>query len=97
MMIGMGFLSFLILFIIAAVVGAILFFLLKIRTGKGIAGFIAEVCVGWFGAWLGWIWGHWWFKFWDVYIIPAILGSASLILVLHVLYPPPKEEKKPLS
>ena len=96
-MIGMSFLASLLLFIISVIVSVILFYLLKIRIGKGIIGFIAEVCVGWFGAWLGWILEHWWIKLWDVHIIPAILCSASLILVLHVLFPPPKEEKKPLS
>jgi len=90
-MIAMNFLSSLLLFIIAVAVSAIMFFLLKIRIGKGIVGFIAEVCVGWFGAWLGWILEHWWIKLWDIYIIPAILTSASLIIVAHVLFPPPKD------
>ena len=90
-MIGMNLCAFLVLLVISVVVSVILFFLLKIKIGKGIVGFIAEICVGWFGAWLGWILGHWWIKLWDVYIIPAILCSASLILVAHVLYPPPKE------
>ena len=96
-MIGMSFLASLLLLIISVVVSAILFFWLKIRIGKGTIGFIAEVCVGWFGACLGWILEHWCIKLWDVYIIPAILCSASLILILHVLFPLPKEEKKPLS
>ena len=90
-MIGMNFLSSLLLFIIALVVSAIMFFLLKIKIGKGIIGFIAEVCVGWFGAWLGWTLEHWWIKLWDIYIIPAILTSASLIIVAHVLFPTPKD------
>lgn len=90
-MIGMSFFSWLVLVIIGAIVAAVMFFLLKIRIGKGIIGFLAEVCVGWFGGWLGWILEHWWFKFWEVHVIPAILGAASLILVVHVLFPPPKE------
>lgn len=90
-MTGMSFLSSLLLFIIGAIVTAIMFFLLKIKIGKGIAGFIAEVCIGWFGAWLGWILEHWWIKLGEVYLVPAILGSASLILVVHVLFPPAKE------
>lgn len=87
----MNFCAFLVLLAISIVVSVIMFFLLKIKIGKGIVGFIAEICIGWFGAWLGWILGHWWIKLWDVYIIPAILFSASLILIAHVLYPPPKE------
>lgn len=90
-MIGMSFAASFLLFIIALVISAIMFFLLKIKIGKGIVGFMAEVCVGWFGAWLGWLLEHWWIKVWDVYIIPAILTSASLIIVVHVLFPPPKE------
>jgi len=90
-MIGMNLCAFLVLLVISIVVSVIFFFLLKIRIGKGIVGFIAEICVGWFGAWLGWILQHWWIKLWDVYIIPAILSSAALILIVHVLYPPPKE------
>lgn len=90
-MIGMSLCAFLVLLVISIVVSVIFFFLLKIRIGKGIVGFIAEICVGWFGAWLGWILQHWWIKLWDVYIIPAILCSAALILIVHVLYPPPKE------
>jgi len=90
-MIGMSLCAFLVLLVISIVVSVIFFFLLKIRIGKGIVGFIAEICVGWFGAWLGWILQHWWIKLWDVNIIPAILSSAALILIVHVLYPPPKE------
>ena len=90
-MIGMSFCAFLVLLVISIVVSAIFFFLLKIRIGKGIIGFIAEIFVGWLGAWLGWILQYWAIKLWDVYIIPAILFSAGLILTVHVLYPPPKE------
>ncbi len=58
-MIGMSFLACVVLIIISIVVSAILFYALKIRIGEGIKGFIAEIFVGWIGAWLGWIWGHW--------------------------------------
>jgi uncharacterized membrane protein YeaQ/YmgE (transglycosylase-associated protein family) len=93
-MIGMSFCAFLVLLVISVVVSVILFFLLKIKIGKGVAGFIAEICIGWFGAWLGWILGHWWITLYDVQIIPAILSSAALILVANVLYLPPKESPK---
>jgi uncharacterized membrane protein YeaQ/YmgE (transglycosylase-associated protein family) len=92
-MVGMGFCSSLVLLVISAVVSVILFSLLKIKIGKGVVGFIAEILIGWFGAWMGWILEHWWIKVWDVYLVPAILGAVSLILVAHVLYPPPKEVK----
>ena len=90
-MIGMNFLSAFVLFIISVLVSVIMFFLLKIRIGRGSKGFIAEVCVGWFGGWVGWILEHWWVKWGEVHIVPAVLGAASLILVIHVLFPPPKE------
>ena len=86
-MIGMSFLACIVLIIISIVVSAILFFLAKKKIGKGIQGFIAEIFVGWIGAWLGWIWGHWWFKFWDVYIVPAIIGSVATIWIVATLYP----------
>ena len=90
-MIGMSFLACIVLIIISIVVSAILFLALKIRIGEGIKGFIAEIFVGWIGAWLGWIWGHWWFKFWDVYIVPAIIGSVATIWIVAMLYPSKKE------
>ena len=91
-MIGMSFLACVVLIIISIVISAILFYVLKKRIGRGIQGFIAEIFVGWIGAWLGWIWGHWWFKFWDVYIVPAIIGSVATIWIVAALYPP-KEAK----
>jgi len=91
-MIGMSFLACVVLIIISIVISAILFYVLKKRIGRGIQGFIAEIFVGWVGAWLGWIWGHWWFKFWDVYIVPAIIGSVATIWIVAALYPP-KEVK----
>ena len=91
-MIGMSFLACVVLIIISIVISAILFYVLKKRIGRGIQGFIAEIFVGWVGAWLGWIWGHWWFKFWDVYIVPAIIGSVATIWIVAALYPP-KEAK----
>jgi uncharacterized membrane protein YeaQ/YmgE (transglycosylase-associated protein family) len=86
-MIGMSFLACIVLIVISIVISAILFYVLKIRIGEGIKGFIAEIFVGWVGAWLGWIWGHWWFKFWDVYIVPAIIGSVASIWIIATLYP----------
>ena len=91
-MVGMNFLACIVLIVISIVISAILFYALKIRIGEGIKGFIAEIFVGWIGAWLGWIWGHWWFKFWDVYIVPAIIGSVATIWIVATLYPP-KEAK----
>lgn len=87
----MSFLACIVLIVIAVVVSVILFYGLKIRMGQGIQGFIAEIFVGWIGAWLGWIWGHWWFTLWDVYVVPAIIGSVATIWIIATLYPPKEE------
>jgi uncharacterized membrane protein YeaQ/YmgE (transglycosylase-associated protein family) len=92
-MLGMDFLACIVLFVIAIVVSAILFYALGIRIGEGIKGFIAEIFVGWIGAWLGWIWCHWWFTLWDVYVVPAIIGSVAVIWIVATLYPPKAEIK----
>lgn len=96
-----GFLEFISLLVISITVSSIMFFILKIKISKvpvtipvpiiginiDIKGYIAEIIVGFVGARLGWIWGHWWFKFWDVYIIPSIIGSVALILIISTLFP----------
>lgn len=91
-MLGMSFLACIVLFVISIVVSAILFYLVKIKIGTGIQGFIAEIFVGWIGAWLGWIWCHWWFTLWDVYVVPAIIGSVAVIWIVATLYPSKEAE-----
>jgi len=77
-LIGMDFLSFLYLLIIAVVVGSVLYFL-KVRLTKG---WLTNVAVGWIGAWLGSpVLGNWWdvLRSGNVFWVPAIIGSAALI------------------
>ncbi len=84
-MIGMDFLSFLILLVISIVVSAILHFGFKLYIRTGPDSFISKVVIGWIGAWLGSpVFGHWFegVAYENVYIIPAILGSIALIIVL---------------
>ena len=84
-MIGMNFISFLILLIISVVVSAILHFGLKFYIRPGFGSFLSKVIWGWIGAWLGSpVFGHWFggVKYQDVYIIPAILGSAAILVLL---------------
>ncbi len=84
-MIGMNFISFLILLIISVVVSAILHFGLKFYIRPGFGSFVSKVIWGWIGAWLGSpVFGHWFggVKYQDVYIIPAILGSAAILVLL---------------
>ena len=85
-MIGMDFVSFLVLLIISVVLAAILHYGLKFYIVPGTASFLSKVVIGWIGAWFGSpVFGHWWepLNCNQVYIIPAILGALA-ILVLAV-------------
>ena len=82
-MIGMDFLSFLVLLVISAVVSAILHFGFKYYVRPGLMSFFSKVIIGWFGAWLGSpIFGRWWggVNYKEVYIVPAILGSLAILI-----------------
>ncbi len=84
-MIGMSFVSFIILLVISIVVSAVLHYVLKFYIRPGIVSFISKVIFGWIGAWLGSpVFGHWFggLACEDVYIIPAILGSAALLVIM---------------
>ncbi|NCO67846.1 MAG: hypothetical protein COY75_09385 [Nitrospirae bacterium CG_4_10_14_0_8_um_filter_41_23] len=84
-MIGMDFISFLILLIIAAVVAAVLHYGLKYYVIPGLGSYLSKVVIGWIGAWLGSpVFGNW-FKgvcYGEVYIIPAVLGSLALLALV---------------
>lgn len=84
-MIGMDFVSFLILLIIGAVVAALLHYVVRYRILPGFGSFLSKVIFGWIGAWLGSpVLGHWFagVHYEDVYIIPAILGSVALLIIM---------------
>ena len=77
-MIGMGFMSFVWLLIIAVVVSVVMYYALQIRLK---AGYWAQLTVSWIGAWLGSpVFGHWFesVRLEKIYIIPAILGAVAL-------------------
>jgi uncharacterized membrane protein YeaQ/YmgE (transglycosylase-associated protein family) len=81
-MIGMSFLSFLVLLVIGAVVAAVLHYGLRYRFLDSLDAVFAKVALGWLGAWLGSpVFGHWWFRFENVYIVPAVLGSFTLVML----------------
>jgi uncharacterized membrane protein YeaQ/YmgE (transglycosylase-associated protein family) len=88
-MIGMDFLSFLILLVISIVVSFVLHNLLKYYVTPGLSSFFGKIVIGWLGAWLGSpVFGHWFpgLAYQEVYIIPAILGAfAALVLAVDVL------------
>lgn len=83
-MIGMDFISFLILLIIAAVVAAVLHYGLKYYVIPGLGSYLSKVVIGWIGAWLGSpVFGNWFegVRYSGVYIIPAVLGSLALLIL----------------
>jgi len=86
-MIGLDFISFLILLVISVVVSAVLHFGLKYYITPGWASFLSKTVIGWVGAWLGTpVFGRWWEgveyegPLYDVYIVPAILGSLAILI-----------------
>jgi len=84
-MIGMNFVSFLILLGISIVVSAVLHYVLKFYIRPGVVSFISKIIFGWIGAWLGSpVFGSWFggFVYEKIYIIPAILGSFALLIIM---------------
>ena len=88
-MIGMDFISFVILLIISVVVSAVLHYGLKYYGTPGLSSFFAKIIIGWVGAWLGSpVLGHWWegLNYGQVYYVPAILGClGSLVLAVDLV------------
>lgn len=81
-MLGMDFISFLILLVVSVVVSGILHFGFKYYVIPGLSSYLSKVVIGWLGAWLGSpVFGRWWegVNYGDVYIIPAVLGSLALL------------------
>ena len=84
-MIGMNFISFLILLVISIVVSSVLHYVFKFYIRPGIVSFVSKVIFGWIGAWLGTpVFGHWFggLVYETIYIIPAILGSLALLIII---------------
>jgi uncharacterized membrane protein YeaQ/YmgE (transglycosylase-associated protein family) len=79
-MLGMSFLSFLILSFIGAVVAVAYHNVIRYRFLEGNDALFGKLIVGWFGAWLGSpVLGHWFWKVENVYVVPAILGAIAAI------------------
>jgi len=79
-LIGMHFLSFLILLILSALAAAVVHWGFRYRLFQGFDGFIAQWMVAWVGAWLGpSVVGHWFSSvmLWNIYIIPALIGAHA--------------------
>jgi uncharacterized membrane protein YeaQ/YmgE (transglycosylase-associated protein family) len=79
-LIGMPFLSFLVLLILSAIAAAVLHWVFRYRLFSGIDGFLGQWMVAWLGAWLGpAVLGHWFDSFilWNIYILPALIGAFA--------------------
>ncbi|HUI28934.1 MAG TPA: hypothetical protein VLX91_01865 [Candidatus Acidoferrales bacterium] len=84
-MIGMDFVSFLVLLVISVIVSLILYYALKLRIRTGFASLLGTIVWGWIGAWLGSpIFGYWFpgWNYHDVYVVPAILGAFALVILM---------------
>jgi hypothetical protein len=81
-MIGMSFLSFLVLLGISVIVVEVFHYMLRYRFLEGIDAVYAKVVLAWIGAWLGSpVLGHWFYEIGNVYVVPAFLGAiAALVL-----------------
>lgn len=90
-MVNINFWGSLILFICGGLSALILCLGFKIGVGHGIKGLVAATIIGWFGAWLSATIEAWGPELERISLIPAFLGSVSLVLVTHVLFPPEKK------
>lgn len=79
-LIGMPFLSFMVLLILSAIAAAVVHWGFRYRLFQGIDGFIGQWMVAWIGAWLGpAVLGHWFDSamLCNIYVIPALLGAFA--------------------
>jgi hypothetical protein len=81
-MIGMSFLTFLVLLGIGVIVAGIFHYALRYRVLEGIDALYAKIAIAWFGAWLGSpVLGYWSYKIENVYLAPAILGAITALVL----------------
>lgn len=77
-MIGMTFATFLTLLVLGFIATIVIHSIIRYRVIVGFDGFMAKWVAGWIGGWLGSpVLGHWWFRFQNVYIIPALVGAFT--------------------
>lgn len=86
-MIGMNFLSFLVLLGISVIVVAVFHYTLRYRFLEGIDAIYAKVVFAWIGAWLGSpVLGHWFYQIGNVYVVPAFLGAITALVLNGVTW-----------
>jgi uncharacterized membrane protein YeaQ/YmgE (transglycosylase-associated protein family) len=79
-LIGMPFLSFLVLLILSVIAAAAMHWVFRYRLASGNDGFFGQWIVAWLGAWLGpAVLGHWFdsFMLWNIYLLPALIGAFA--------------------
>ena len=85
-MLGMTFLSFLVLTVIGAVVAVAYHNVIRYRFLEGNDALFGKLIVGWLGAWLGSpVFGHWFWKIENVYVVPAILGAIAAVQLIVLM------------
>ena len=81
-MIGISFLSFLVLLGISVIVVGVFHYALRYRFLEGIDAVYAKVVFAWIGAWLGSpVLGYWSYKIGDVHLVPAFLGAITALVL----------------
>jgi len=81
-MIGMSFLSFLVLLGISVIVVGVFHYGLRYRFLEGIDAVYTKVVFAWIGAWLGSpVLGHWLYQIGNVYLVPAFLGAITALVL----------------
>jgi len=77
-MLGMSFMSFLLLLVIGAVVAVAYHNVFRYRFLEGNDALAGKLIIGWLGAWLGSpVFGFWLWRYENIYIVPAILGAIA--------------------
>ena len=86
-MIGMTFQSFCVLLGISVIVAGVFHYGLRYRVLEGIDAIYAKLAVAWIGAWLGSpVLGYWSFKIANVYLVPAVLGALTALVLNGVAW-----------
>ena len=83
-MIGIDFLSFLVLLGISIVVAAVKIVVSLAGVRRDALEYFADLTVAWLGGWLGSpVFGFWFaeLRFQQIYIVPALLGAAAAVVL----------------